>query len=1147
MYSKQQVNKKVSFTLFLAFFFTLVVSTSVFGIDYELKRGDQDEEMIPIKQQLNWLNYDGIRVNETFGSWTETRVKHFQSDYGLDDTGIIESTTYNKLNEVFNNVFIDKNQKHSGVVKMKEALTDVGFGGMNINQTYGSYTTQRVESFQNYYGLEVNGRGTLESLNYLQDLIDSPFQEGGEHADVIPMKQKLNQLGYDGIRVNERYGSWTATRVSQFQRDHGLVNNGIADQPTLNKLNEVYDSALKQGDSSEELIPIKQKLNWLGYDGIRVNERFGSWTATRVSQFQDDYNVPGDGIINDPTKEKLEEVFYNVFRYGGTNHPGVVKMKEALTDVGFGGMNINQTYGSYTTQRVESFQNYYGLEVNGRGTLESLNYLQDLIDSPFQEGGEHADVIPMKQKLNQLGYDGIRVNERYGSWTATRVSQFQRDHGLVNNGIADQPTLNKLNEVYDSALKQGDSSEELIPIKQKLNWLGYDGIRVNERFGSWTATRVSQFQDDYNVPGDGIINDPTKEKLEEVFYNVFRYGGTNHPGVVKMKEALTDVGFGGMNINQTYGSYTTQRVESFQNYYGLEVNGRGTLESLNYLQDLIDSPLQNGGQHPDVVPIKEKLNRLGFDGIRVNERFGSWTSTRVSQFQSHFGLVQNGIADSRTLNKLDEILDSPYQLGRQDPYTVEIKEMLINLGYGGMNVNENFGSWTETRVKQFQEDYGLPVSGIVDEVTLQKLMDATDVVVKTTNYNINFNRAVDIQMSQGSPKYDGAGQIPADKPNVKYYLNPSNFSEGSPQFLQFLILDESTNLSATTLNENFLNNSGTLTGEGQAFIDAGKAYGLNELYLIAHALHETSHGTSTLAKGVGVDGNGNVVRDSNGNIIRDINHKDVDHIVYNMYGYGAHDDNPTNGGAKYAFDNGWFSPGEAVIGGAERIANSYIARGQNTLYKMKWDPEYLANNNSLGRQYATHIMWAEIQAKMLHNMLGSSINDFPLRYDIPEYLNQPGSDGSKPPPPTQNDNDYPSGIIGTVATSSTGLNLREGPGTNYDVIKSIPKDSEVEILDDNESGWLNIRHNGDQGWVSEDFIDIKNLYKVNGDGVNYRTSPAGEVAGYLSNELVGLSLDSNYNIVSEEAELGGTNYTWYRITINGQNYWMASSFLEEVN
>src|SRR5690606_23424240 len=125
-------------------------------------------------------------------------------------------------------------------------------------------------------------------------------------------------------------------------------------------------------------------------------------------------------------------------------------------------------------------------------------------------------------------------------------------------------------------------------------------------------------------------------------------------------------------------------------------------------------------------------------------------------------------------------------------------------------------------------------------------------------------------------------------------------------------------LSAKEVNEKILNNKGNLTGMAQAFIDAGRQYNINEAYLIAHALHETGNGKSALASGIPVDKNGKVTRDSNGKIVEN---SQTAHIVYNMYGYGANDSCPIDCGAKYAFDRGWFTLSESIIGGASSIYN----------------------------------------------------------------------------------------------------------------------------------------------------------------------------------------------------------------------------------
>ncbi|PIB40864.1 hypothetical protein AOA57_27880, partial [Pseudomonas sp. 2588-5] len=92
--------------------------------------------------------------------------------------------------------------------------------------------------------------------------------------------------------------------------------------------------------------------------------------------------------------------------------------------------------------------------------------------------------------------------------------------------------------------------------------------------------------------------------------------------------------------------------------------------------------------------LKEKLIRLGFGGMNLNERYGTFTAQRVRELQAYYGLQETGIADPRTLEKIEEVLSSPYQTGQQHADTIEPKRMLTRLGYGNMNLNETYGSFT---------------------------------------------------------------------------------------------------------------------------------------------------------------------------------------------------------------------------------------------------------------------------------------------------------------------------------------------------------------------------------------------------------------------------------------------------------------------
>ncbi|GHH98110.1 SH3 domain-containing protein [Neobacillus kokaensis] len=204
--------------------------------------------------------------------------------------------------------------------------------------------------------------------------------------------------------------------------------------------------------------------------------------------------------------------------------------------------------------------------------------------------------------------------------------------------------------------------------------------------------------------------------------------------------------------------------------------------------------------------------------------------------------------------------------------------------------------------------------------------------------------------------------VNASPEDVSYYVNPNNFLGSTSNSLQFLKLSLTAELDAKEVNDRVLSGKGILNGLASTFIKAGEKYGVNEMYLIAHALLETSNGRSDLANGVQVNGK----------------------TVYNMYGIGAIDADAINGGAQFAYNAGWFTPEDAIIGGAQFIANGYINAGQDTLYKMRWNPRAAAANGKATHQYATDIGWAAKQVKQMYNLY-SLIDSYKLVLEIPQY------------------------------------------------------------------------------------------------------------------------------------------------------------------
>lgn len=204
--------------------------------------------------------------------------------------------------------------------------------------------------------------------------------------------------------------------------------------------------------------------------------------------------------------------------------------------------------------------------------------------------------------------------------------------------------------------------------------------------------------------------------------------------------------------------------------------------------------------------------------------------------------------------------------------------------------------------------------------------------------------------------------VNASPHDVGYYLDPKHFLNDPVKSFQFMKLSQSANLDATEVNQKILAGKGILHEKAAAFIEAGETHGVNEVYLISHALLETGNGKSKLACGIKYKGK----------------------MVYNVYGIGASDQDPVKLGAKRAFAEGWFTPEAAIIGGAQFISRSYIQKKQDTLYKMRWNPASASKNGQASHQYATDIGWASKQVVHMHKLY-SLLDHCSIHLEIPNY------------------------------------------------------------------------------------------------------------------------------------------------------------------
>ncbi|MEC5426098.1 peptidoglycan-binding protein, partial [Virgibacillus sp. C22-A2] len=271
-----------------------------------------------------------------------------------------------------------------------------------------------------------------------------------------------------------------------------------------------------------------------------------------------------------------------------------------------------------------------------------------------------------------------------------------------------------------SVFQQGERHPGIIDLKENLNRLGFGYISVTTLYGSYTEKKVKDFQEYYGLNVTGKVDTATFNKIDQILDSPFQVG-KRYENTIDLKNKLNHIGFGNILVTDLYGDFTELKVREFQKYYGLIVNGIADDHTIEKLSSIANTPFQNGKRHSNTILLKENLNQLGFGNITISTLYGNFTEEKVTEFQNYFGLIPNGIADDRTFKKIDELLSSPFQQGKRHKATLQLKKNLNAIGYGGITLSDFYGSFTEQRVKEFQRDNRLPVSGIADEITRKEI------------------------------------------------------------------------------------------------------------------------------------------------------------------------------------------------------------------------------------------------------------------------------------------------------------------------------------------------------------------------------------------------------------------------------------------
>jgi cell wall-associated NlpC family hydrolase len=131
---------------------------------------------------------------------------------------------------------------------------------------------------------------------------------GMESEDIAKLQERLMELDYmEYDEPTGYYGFQTQYALQLFQRQHGLLIDGIAGEETLSLIysTEAHKYAVRLEDKGTDVKSLQERLQDLGYLTTKATGYFGTATEKAIKAFQKRNSLTVDGTVGSNTRESL--------------------------------------------------------------------------------------------------------------------------------------------------------------------------------------------------------------------------------------------------------------------------------------------------------------------------------------------------------------------------------------------------------------------------------------------------------------------------------------------------------------------------------------------------------------------------------------------------------------------------------------------------------------------------------------------------------------------------------------------------------------------------------------------------------------------------------------------------------------------------
>ena len=238
-----------------------------------LKYGDNGDDVKELQTRLKELKYYTGKISGRYREGTRDAIKTFQTDFGLEVTGIADAETQSVLYSTQYRP-LRYGAKGDDVKALQTRLMELGYYKAKVSGNYLEVTQSSVVTFQKINGLNMTG------------IADPDTQEVLFSADALDASQE----------PKEKVTPTPVPELAEFLVDDTRENPvPMPDEPVE------FTKKLKNGSSGKLVKQLQTRMTELGYYDGPISGNFMVKTTRAVKKIQTQNGMEETGVVDEAT------------------------------------------------------------------------------------------------------------------------------------------------------------------------------------------------------------------------------------------------------------------------------------------------------------------------------------------------------------------------------------------------------------------------------------------------------------------------------------------------------------------------------------------------------------------------------------------------------------------------------------------------------------------------------------------------------------------------------------------------------------------------------------------------------------------------------------------------------------------------------